>query len=83
MNELFHIFAHLRKYHDTEVVFDLSDPVIDESKYQKRDWTSSEFGNVRGNQELPCNIPQPRGLGVPVKVKVDVYHADDTITRRS
>ena len=37
--QLFHIFSYLRKYHNSELVFDPSDPVIDESKYQKQDWT--------------------------------------------
>ena len=41
LNELFHIFPHLQKYHNTEMVFDPSDLIIDESKYQKRDWTST------------------------------------------
>ena len=47
LNELFHTFAHLQTYHNTEMVFDPSDPVIDEYQYQKRDWTSSKFGNVQ------------------------------------
>ena len=43
LEQLFHIFSYLSKYHNTEMVLDPSDPVIDESKYQMRDWTSSEF----------------------------------------
>ena len=35
--QLFHIFSYLKKYHNTEMVFDLSDPVIDESKHQQQD----------------------------------------------
>ena len=29
VEQLYHIFSHLSKYHNTEMVFDLSDPVID------------------------------------------------------
>ena len=65
------------------MVFDPSDPVIDESKYQKQDWTSSEFGHLQGKQELPPNMTQPRWLGFTVKAKVDADHASDTVTRRS
>ena len=35
LNELFHIFGYLRKYHNMKMVFDSNDPVIDESQYQK------------------------------------------------
>jgi hypothetical protein len=31
LERMFHIFAHLKKYHDTEVVYDPSDQVIDEA----------------------------------------------------
>ena len=48
LNKLFHVFAHLKKYHNTEIVVDSSDPVIDESKYQRKDQTSSEFVYVQG-----------------------------------
>ena len=65
------------------MVFDPSNPVSDESKYQKRDWTSSGFRNVQGKQELPCSMPQPRGLGVTARANIGAYHAGDTVTRRS
>jgi hypothetical protein len=29
LEQVFHIFAHLKKYHNTEVVYDPSEPVID------------------------------------------------------
>ena len=35
--QLFHIFSYLKKYHNTEIVFDPSDLVIDEFKYQQLD----------------------------------------------
>ena len=35
--QLFHIFSHIIKYHITGMVFDPSNLVIDESKYQRRD----------------------------------------------
>ena len=59
LEQLFHIFAYLSKYHNSEMVFDPSDPVVDESKFQRMDWTSSEFGHVHGKQELPPNMPEP------------------------
>jgi hypothetical protein len=83
LQQVLHIFAHLKKYHNTEMVFDPSDPVIDESVFELKDWTSSEFGHVQGKEELPRNAPQPRGLGFTSYAKVDADHGSDTVTRRS
>ena len=83
LDQVLHIFAYLKKYHNTEMVFDPSDPVIDEEKFNKKDWTSSEFGHVQGKEVLPANMPQPRGLGFVMTAKVDADHAGDTVTRRS
>ena len=52
LSQLFHIFAYLKKYHNTKMVFDPSDPVIDLSLFAHRDWTTSEFGLVQ-QEELP------------------------------
>jgi hypothetical protein len=71
MHQVFHIFAYLKKYHNTELVFDPSDPCIDESDFELQDWTSSEFGHIQGKEELPPNMPQPRGIGFTMRAKVD------------
>ena len=83
LEQMFHMFGYLRSHHNTEIVFDPSDPVIDMSRFQKRDWASSEFGHIEGIEVLPPNMPQPRGFGFTVRAKVDADHAGDTITRRS
>jgi hypothetical protein len=83
MLAVLHIFAYLKKYHNTEIVYDPSDPVINESEFERRDWTSSEFGLIDGQEELPRNAPEPRGLGFTIRAKVDADHASDTVTRRS
>ena len=81
--QVFHIFAYLKKYHNAEMVFDPSDPVIDESAFQRHDWTTSEFGHLEGKEVMPLNMPEPRGLGFIMCAKVDTDHASDTVTRRS
>jgi hypothetical protein len=72
----------LKKYHNTEMVFDPSEPVIDTSSFELRDWTSSEFGHLQGWEELPPNMPEPRGLGFTMSAKVNADHAVDTKIRR-
>ena len=83
MQQLFQIFAYLKKYHNSEMVYDPSDPVVDASRFEIRDWTSSEFGHLQGKEELPPNMPEPRGTGFVVRAKVDADHASNTTTRRS
>ena len=81
LEQLFHLFAYLKKHHNAELIFDPSDPVVNESEFE--DWTTSEFGHLQGKEELPPNAPQPRGLGFVMRAKVDADHAADTVTRRS
>ena len=39
--------------------------------------------SVQGQEELPPNMPEPRGLGFMVRTKVDADHASYIVTRRS
>ena len=83
LQQVFHIFSYLDKYHDTEFVFDPSDPIIDEAQFERKDWTCSEYGHVDGEEVLLENMPAPRVLGFTMRAKVDADHASDTVTRRS
>ena len=83
MEQVMQIFGYLKKYHSEELVFDPSDPTINEQAFERRDWASSEFGHVEGKEELPPNMPEPGGLGFTVVAKVDADHASDTVTTRS
>ena len=83
LDQVLHIFTYLCKYHNTELVYDPSDPVVEHDVFEQRDWTSSEFGTVQGKEEIPPNMPEPRGQGFMMCVKVDADHALDTITRCS
>lgn len=83
MDQVLHIFGYLKCHHNAELVLDPGDPDIDECAFELKDWTTSEFGHVQGEEELPENAPEPRGLGFTVHAKVDANHASDTVTRRS
>ena len=83
MEQAMQIFGYLKKYHNAELVFDPSDPTINEQDFERRDWASSEFGHVEGKEELPPNMLEPRGMGFMIVAKVDTDHASDTVTRRS
>ena len=80
LKELFHIFAYIRKYHNSEILFDTSDPVEDEIKFEEKDWTASEFVS-HTEEELPANMPIPRRFGFVMRAYVDANHSGDYITR--
>ena len=75
LEQVLHIFAYLKKYHNNELVYDPSDPVVDENDYKRRDWVSSEFGHVEGKEEFLANMPEPGGHGFIMRAKVDADHA--------
>ena len=83
LGQLFHIFAYLRTHTNTEMVFDPSDPAIDESLFQEQDWLISKIGHAQESEELPPNMKEARGFGFTIISKVDADHASDTVTRRS
>ena len=83
LKELLQIFVYPKKHHNTEVVYDPSQPEIDNAAFDRKDWTSSEFGHLQGIEKLPPKMPEPRGIGLTTVANVDADHAADTITRRS
>ncbi len=83
LHQLFHIFSYLRTHHNAEMVFDPTEVLMDEVEYERKDWTSREFGHISGQEVLPVNMPEPRGTGFVMRAMVDADHASDTVTRRS
>lgn len=81
LDQLYHVFAYLKRCHNTELVFDPSDRQINKSEFIRYDWASSEFGEVE--EALPVNAPEPRGFGFTMIAYVDADHAGNVITRRS
>ena len=82
LNQLFHIFAYLKKNHNSELVFDPFDPNLDMSLFERRDWASSEFGHLVRGEELPPNAPEAIGKVFVISGYVDANHATDMMTRR-
>ena len=80
---LLQIFAYRKKHHNTEMVYDPSQPEIDNAVFDRKDWTSGEFGHLQGIEELPPKMPEPHGIGLTMVAKVDADHTANTLTRRS
>ena len=64
LEQAHHMFSCLKKCHNTELAFDLSEPEIEGSMFERRDWASSEFRHVlEEGRELPPSMPQLRRVG--------------------
>ena len=62
------------------MVFDWTEPVLDESRFQEVDW--KEF-YPEAAELIPPNAPEARGRGVVTTCFVDADHAGCRLTRRS
>ena len=62
VNKVHHVFGYLKKCRSTELVFDPSDPVVDESAFERKDWTSREFGYfLEEKKDLPPKNASTKG----------------------
>jgi hypothetical protein len=75
------MFAHLKKYTNTEMVLDPTYPSIDESRFVRNNWSSSVYGDIK--EAIPPNAPEALGKEVVLRCFVDAEHAGDRLTRRS
>ena len=80
--QLFCMFAYLKRNHNSEMLFYPRDPVIDESFFERKYWTSSEFG-LSLEKDMSDNMPQTRDMGFVMQSYVDADYAGDSITCRS
>jgi hypothetical protein len=62
--QLFQCFAYLKKYHNTEMVYDPSDPVINESDFELKDWARVSSDICKGRRSFPriCLSLEDKGL---------------------
>ena len=55
LEALMHLFAYLKAHHNSEMVFDPSEPDLGMSDFPREDWSLSIYGDV--NEELPPQKP--------------------------
>ena len=80
LEEVFHVFAYLKAYGRSMVVFDDTYPQTDESRFTQSDW-GSYYPDAA--EAIPPNAPEPRGNHVDMTCYVDADHAGCRVTRRS
>lgn len=83
LEAVYSIFAYLKKHDKSAIVFDPNGVELDESAFAQvpvAAWKEF-YGDVV--EELPPNMPEPRGQAVDITCFVDADHAGNLVTRRS
>jgi hypothetical protein len=80
LEQVFHIFAYLKRYEKSTMVFDDNLPHFDETRFVRCDWTEFYPGATEAE---PPNAPELRGKSVTMSCYVDADHAGCRATRRS
>ena len=68
----------LNKYHNSKLIINPSDQVINQYDFEHQYCTSSKFIHVYGKDNIPPNMPAPCGLYFMVTVRVDAEHTGET-----
>ena len=63
------------------MVFDPTLTHFDTTLFPIEDWRHTLYASAK--EELPPNVPAPRGFGFIISTYVDSDHAVDSVTRRS
>ncbi len=80
LDQLFHVFAYLKKYNRSALVFDWTEPELDDTEFKDCDWKEYYPDAKEG---IPSNAPEPRGRSVTTTCFLDADHAGCRLTRRS
>jgi hypothetical protein len=80
LEQMFHVFAYLKKYNRSALVFDWTEPDLDVTMFKECDW--KEY-YPEAKEAIPDNMPEPRGRSVTTTCFVDADHAGCRLTRRS
>jgi len=75
------VFGYLKKYHKGRVIIDPT--WMDWSKYDGTTEHSWQEMYPNAEEEIPKNMPEPKGMAARITCFVDADHAHDKVTRRS
>jgi hypothetical protein len=80
LEQAFHIFAYLKHYARSSLVFAANAPEVKDEQFSTHDW-SKYYPDAE--EAIPPNIPEQRGMAVTISCYVDADHAGCRVTRRS
>jgi hypothetical protein len=79
LEQVFHIFAYLKHHENSNIDFDPNCVAWESEPFVQQEW--AEF-NKDAKEQLPPNMPSPRGHAVQLNAFVDADHAGNRDTRR-
>ena len=84
LDDVLHTFAHLKGHANSEMVYDPSGIEFHRSELPRKDWSYYIYPHdgCELSENIPPNMPKPRGKSMVMMVYVDSDHAGDTVTRR-
>jgi hypothetical protein len=80
LEAIYYIYGYLKSHNRSTMVFDSSYLFWNDTDFMLFDWT--DFYKD-ATEEIPSNVPTPRGLPLQINVFVDADHARNKVTRRS
>ncbi len=80
MQQVYHIFAYLKQFNRSKLIFDDAEPIFTDSYFHVCDWAEYYPGAA---EPIPPNAPEPLGHAVTTTCFVDADHAGCKVTRRS
>ena len=83
LEQLLHIFAFLKRKPKITLYFDPSLPKIEADTFTGSDSLAFREQYRDAVEELPSNMPKPKGRSVVMTAFVDASHASNKVTRRS
>ena len=84
LEQVIHIYAYLRKYEKLTLYFDPQIPILTdivEFDGNTKEAFKDQYRNAI--EEIPTNMPKPRGRSITTTAYVDASHAANKVTRRS
>jgi hypothetical protein len=81
LDMVYGIFSYLVKQENSRIVFDDKEPKFADGTFKQYDWSDIYGDNME--EELPLDMPTPRGRPVTITMFVDANHAGNVVTRRS
>ena len=73
---VFHIYAYLKKRHNSRLALDPSYPSIDMRTFHQADWTDI-YGEIK--EAIPDNTPEPRAKPIIMRAFMDSDHANQKV----
>ena len=80
LQQVYHIFGYLKHSPRRRLFFDPDPPNISIERFQKFDWVDFYKGI---EEDIPIDMPEPRGNEVEIHCFVDASHASEKVQRRS